>query len=240
MLVSLIFKNGRRQREHLDRLWKLAGKWLDLERPDASIPALVYRHVPVSDDTKAEVYLSLGGDSLRISILESSTDADNKTVALGLKDPDEFCRTLAAEKAPPPEKSPKKKRSRFVGYAWTCFLGGVNVGVALAIFAAASSKFETIVFALVVLIYIAVCYGNPERGIFAIEQAIVAAQRNARLLELLKDPQFDSDTKEFYDEDLNEARAALQKAQVTLWIGSVFWGLSSLIALYNLFMALLG
>ena len=233
------FQQREAQKEHLDRLWKLAGKWLELERPDASIPALVYSHVPVSDDTKAEVYLSLGGDyPLRISILESCTDADNKTVALGLKDPDEFCRTLAEEKAPPPEKSPEKKRSRFVGYAWTCFLGGINVAVALAIFAAASSKFETIIFALIVLIYIAVCYGNPERGIFAIEQAVVAAQRHARLLELLKDPQFDPDTKEFYDEDLNEARAALQTAQAKLWIGSLFWGLSSLIALYNLFKAL--
>jgi hypothetical protein len=41
------FSERRTRKEHLDRVWNVAAKWLELEEPDGSVPAMVYRHLPI-------------------------------------------------------------------------------------------------------------------------------------------------------------------------------------------------
>lgn len=77
--------------QFLRKIWKFASKW----PAESGVPYLVYKHVPVSDDTKAEIYLGCDDINLRWAILNSCTRGYVETLKLGVKDKDETCRFIA-------------------------------------------------------------------------------------------------------------------------------------------------
>lgn len=75
----------------LRQLWQLASKW----PRDSGVPYLVYRHVPMDDTGKAEIYQKCNEPLLRRQILETCKGEYPKTIDLGMKDNDDACRYLA-------------------------------------------------------------------------------------------------------------------------------------------------
>jgi hypothetical protein len=75
----------------LGTLWELATRW----PRESGVPYMTYRHVPVDDDVKAQIYEKCGELLLRREILETCYDGYAKTIELGMKDIDEGCRYLA-------------------------------------------------------------------------------------------------------------------------------------------------
>jgi hypothetical protein len=78
----------------LRRLWELASKW----SKESGVPYLVYRYVPVYDDTRVATYNTVDEPKLRRVILENCGELDRETIQLGLKDDDEWCRYWAYRK----------------------------------------------------------------------------------------------------------------------------------------------
>jgi hypothetical protein len=79
------------------KLWWLISKWPIFQ---GCPQVLVYLHVGVSDQTKADVYQACDEPELRQCILKSSNERDIYTLKLGMKDADERCREIALSKKP--------------------------------------------------------------------------------------------------------------------------------------------
>src|SRR5207244_11092554 len=79
--------------KHFSRLWQLASKWPKKEGGMAQ--SLVYRMVGAVDETKTEIYRNCPVVSVRRMILENSDGRDKETLALGMVDSGDSCRSQA-------------------------------------------------------------------------------------------------------------------------------------------------
>jgi hypothetical protein len=80
-------------RKHLSKLWELASKW-----PVGRGPWRVYRYLGVDPRVRANTYRLCPDPLLRDAILEGCNPArDQRTLRLGLRDPDATCRDTANE-----------------------------------------------------------------------------------------------------------------------------------------------
>ena len=106
----------------LNNLWTSAAKW-PTEKLPAPVPALVYRHLPANDTTRARIYGSCLQPILRKVILESCSKRDIETLKLGVRDEDDNCRSTARWKIDElnldsqidayPEEPPSSQKSLF-------------------------------------------------------------------------------------------------------------------------------
>jgi len=74
-------------------LWELSARW-PKEKP-ILMPYIVYRHVPVKEETRAKIYKTEQEPVCREAILYSCTERDLETLKLGALDENERCRTAA-------------------------------------------------------------------------------------------------------------------------------------------------
>jgi hypothetical protein len=237
----------QRAREHFDKLWALAAKWpaTDVE---FGVRYWVYRHVGADDKTKAETYKTCQEPALRRGILRnarppvdpygsshSEDRSTGETTKLGLQDDDYECRRLALDCA---GHWPEHKKLNYVSYAWSVLRAAVPNAVAIAlalkILSSASTTFETIVFALLILIFGGVAWMSVSRGVLEAEQAVCDARRHLRLLELLRDPLYTEESKEALGRPLSQHEQAVGKNRALLIIQSIWSTALTAIALYYL------
>jgi hypothetical protein len=134
----------------------------------------------------------------------------------------------------------RRKRQRaggYVGHAWAVITGLVRVALVIGIFEAAKTRFETIVFAILVLIYNSAeqfYWANTCSGMVMM---FSMHSQFSRILRQLKadEPSWQRKTR------LGEEREAQKKSALTIvrfYISIVFIGITSLYALLRLIFAL--
>jgi len=239
-------------RKHFDKLWALASKWpaADLEW---GVRYWVYQYVGADDKTKAATYRTCEVPALRRAILRNSRPPvdpygsslpENKSTSeltkLGLQDPDPECRRLALDRAGPP---PENRTLKYASYAWSMLCAtvpnAIAIALALKVFSSASTSSETIVFAILVLIYGAITWTGALQRLAAFEQAVIGARRYLRIIELLKDRSFTKESKESLDESLRKQERTVRKNFVLLIFHSIWSMALTAIALYHLVRALI-
>ncbi len=237
----------RSARKHFDRLWALASKW-PAANIESGVRYWVYRYVGADDKTKAETYRACQRPALRRAILRntrprvdphgSSLHEDpsaSEVTKLGLRDDDPECRRLAVERAVP---RPENKKLKYASYGssilWNAVLNAVTIALAYKILSSAATSFETIVSSILVLIYGGINWMSSSHGIAVWEQAVIAARRHLRIIELLKDPLWTEESKETLDEPLRKKEADVRKNVVLLIIQSIWSMALAAIALYFL------
>jgi hypothetical protein len=246
--VDLQSSNSR----HFDKLWALASKWPAADS-EWGVRYWVYQYVGADDKTKAATYRSCEVPALRRAILRNSrppvdpygsslreSPLASETTKLGLQDADPECRRLAVERAGPP---PENKTLKYASYAWSILWvsvpNAVAIALALGIFSSASTRFETIVFAILILIYGATTWTGALQRLSAFEQAVIGARRYLRIIELLKDPSLTKESNETLDESLRKQERAVRKNLVLLIFHSIWSMALTAVALYYLARALI-
>ena len=236
-------------KEHFHSLWRLAAKW----PREYGIPWSVYRHVPADEATKAAAYQTCDHPDLRRRILENDLPpvygdgpdgADycmerlarragkpSELLKLALEDSDEECRNLAARLAPQvPEKPPKA----YLRIVWKALISLIMLGFALALFATAKTRSETILFALVILVYGECAVLASWLELVLREQSALAAQRHLRISELLKDPELSVRVKKQAKGDLEDLQKDVYKSIRARFVTVVAYWLLVLLVLYKL------
>ena len=97
--------SGSRDFGVLKRLWELASRW----PKETGILFAVYGSLPADDKTKAQTYQRCDEPVLRREILRNCNAEDTETIGLGMNDPDERCRDMAARVQENIKKSPKTR-----------------------------------------------------------------------------------------------------------------------------------
>jgi hypothetical protein len=234
----------QRDRKHFDKLWALASRWpaADIE---LGVRYWIYRYVGADDKTKAETYRSCKEPALRRAILRNTrppvdpygssrpeNPSASETTKLGLDDDDPECRRLALKRQGPPPENKKLQ------YAWSLLWAAVPNGIAIAlafkILSSASTSFEVIVFAILILIYGAITWMTASHGVMASEQAVIGARRYLRIIELLKDPLYTDESRENLDEPLRKQESMVRKNAVLLIVQSIWSMALTGLALYYL------
>lgn len=156
--VSYTFEKER------EKLWHLVAAF-----PDQSVRWYGLRYLGAKDEWKAAAYRALlpisGEDEegwenserarLRAAILYNCTEEDTTTLALGVDDRDEDCHEIARQKY----LGHLEKRSRFwrvAGHVWVAIQNLVALLVILAILNAGETRFEKVVIAGVVYLFLTV------------------------------------------------------------------------------------
>jgi hypothetical protein len=131
----------------------------------------------------------------------------------------------------------KQRAGGYVGHAWIVIKGLVRVALVIGIFEAARTSFETVVFAILVLIY-----NSAEQFYWAdtcsgmVEMFSMHNQFRRVLLQLKEDePSWQREAR------LDDEREAQKKSAVTIvrfYISTAFIGITSLYALFRLVIAL--
>lgn len=117
---------------------------------------------------------------------------------------------------------------------WASVPNAIAIGLAFKILSLASTKFETTVFALLILLSGEVTWMRISHGTAAIEQAWLTASRHCRLLELLGDPSYTGLSKETTKELLDEQEHVVRKQRLLLTLQSIWSAALTSIALFYL------
>jgi len=134
-------------------------------------------------------------------------------------------------------KKNKTKRIDYLSYGWTIALNIFTVFVVLAIFNVASTSFETIVFSLLVLVYLAIYNFFAVFG-QAYKQQMFALASEFKIIRTLLHDIFNRSERQWESEDFEKAGTFLKKATIKFYLNAVFGFIIFLIVLYNLFGAL--
>jgi hypothetical protein len=110
----------------------------------------------------------------------------------------------------------------------------LRFALAIKILSSASTSFETIVFALLVLTYSGFNWISISHGVAASEQAVIGARRYLHLIELLKDPLYTEESIETLDEPLRKQEEAVRQNGVLLFFQSIWSMALTGVALYYL------
>lgn len=122
-------------------------------------------------------------------------------------------------------------------YIWAIFTDFIAVFVVIAIFGFAYDTSETIIFSILILIYINVVGFNGIYGQMETKEVLVLNEEFKRLRKLLKED-VSEDDKIFEEEDLNNVREKVRQAEIKFYIHGIFSFLIYLIVLWNLLSAL--
>jgi hypothetical protein len=173
-------------KEHCATLWRLALNW----PIESRIPIDVYQHLGAADECKSEIYKKTEEPALHLSILKGCTSSDVQTLALGLADENERCRSEAESKNTKAQEKPKRQWnivklvSRYLG---TVVYNLIKLAIYLLILGRSSSAFETIVFVLMIFIYEVLSAMYGDYAITTLRVGIALDRAFSRIRELLKE-----------------------------------------------------
>jgi hypothetical protein len=136
------------------------------------------------------------------------------------------------------KKLSKRKWGGYWGHAWEVLVGLFRVGLTLAILHAASTKFETISFALLILIYYAIYRSYSGSNQLHNSRVLTSDLNFRRIRQLLKEKS-DSDDVDAEHELRQETQTTASRESVRHLIRSVFYGVIWLIAIGGLIFTLL-
>jgi len=138
------------------------------------------------------------------------------------------------------EKIKKKGVLYYMSYVWAVILNLFILFIILAIFDEAYSSFETIVFSLLILIYLTLSQFITSYSIVKTREIIEWHTRFQSIKTLLgeKLSMEEMVEKEWEEEDISKTKNNLSKAQIKLLIGSIFNFIIFVIVLFNLLGAL--
>jgi hypothetical protein len=121
----------------------------------------------------------------------------------------------------------------YVGHVWEALTGLVRVAIVVGIFGAAQTKFETIVFAMLVMIYYAI-YGASS-GLVQIVQGVAFGADNQfkRMRRVLKEEIAAVDREIEYEGEQELLKEAI-RGKVRFWIRTAFFSVIWLVAIWKL------
>ena len=126
---------------------------------------------------------------------------------------------------------------KILGYIWAIFINIITVGVVSACFSSVSTNFDTIILAILVLIYLSIGTFTSIWSLSQLQLAKVSDERFKVLKKLLT-----KGAKKEFDENDREEQEELEKAElntmVKFYIGGVFRFIIYVITLFNLLTAL--
>jgi len=213
-------------REHFATLWALAAKW----PPDSWVTKFAYQHVSTDGETKLRVYKQCKSDfGLRYAILENDAPELDKNggrahgpsevLKAGHKDNDEMCRELAFSKSPKHlEPTPGMNA---LAYGRAAVPGILEMLAAFLILRSAATHSETVTYASLVAIYVAVRLIENRLGLQIWQHALLSSQRHLRLLELLRDPLYTAELRTTAEADAEEQAEDFRKTRIKTSIRSV-------------------
>jgi hypothetical protein len=211
----------KENKRHFANLWALAGTW-----PPMGVRQHVYRNVSVDGETKVQVYKQSDNFLLRMAILENDlpeldedgkrADGPSKVLEVAKEDSEEMCRNLAYSKASPQRRKPTPVFSA-LRYGWAAATGIVEMLVAVILLRSATTHFETVTYALLVMIYCSIRLSGIGHGLLIWQQARHSSQRHVRLLDLLHDPQRTKEQRQTVEADAVNEAEDYRKVEIT-WI----------------------
>jgi hypothetical protein len=216
---------GRKEdKRHFATLWALAGKW----PPDSGVPYHVYSNVSVDGETKVRAYSQCEDKFLRMAILENDVPeldergrwahGPSKVLKSGQKDGDEGCRELAFSKSP--KRLEPTPVMNALAYGWAAALSICEMLVALVLLRSAATHSETVIYTLLVMIYVAVRLVENRLGLQIWQHALLSSQRHLRLLKLLRDPEYTPELRQTLEADGVEQSEDFRKTRIKLSIRS--------------------
>lgn len=225
--------------EHRVRLWELAAKWPS----QSGIPHSVYRHASIDAETKLRIYKGCEDSILRQAILENDLPEldehggrsfrPSKVLEIGKDDSDEWCRKIAVRRSPA-KVDPESKGAIALSVGWHTTMNLCIVAIAFGIFDGATTQFETVSFAILILFFALTNMRWTIRTNHSWEGKLDEAAQYTRLLELLKDPQLTDKLKLEVEWSIAQARHELKKSERKSAIYFFGWSVVGLLALYQI------
>lgn len=126
---------------------------------------------------------------------------------------------------------------KFLSYAWTVISNLIALFVAFAIFGSTYSSFETIVFSLLILIYINLISFSGIYGQTKVKEVLMMHEEFKKMRKLLNE-KVNEDDEVFEQEDLKNAKEKARQNEIKFYINVGFMFIIYIIVLFNLFGAL--
>jgi hypothetical protein len=121
-------------------------------------------------------------------------------------------------------KSPKRLEPTPVmnalAYGWAAALSICEMLVALVLLRSAATHSETVIYTLLVMIYVAVRLVENRLGLQIWQHALLSSQRHLRLLKLLRDPEYTPELRQTLEADGVEQSEDFRKTRIKLSIRS--------------------
>jgi hypothetical protein len=136
------------------------------------------------------------------------------------------------------QKKKKEQRAGYPGHLWVAILGIAKLVVAFKLFAAASSKFETIVFAMLALIYVSVEGAYRASRYFTALSAIGADNQFIRIFRALKIYEYSREHQALIDQH-RETKKLLPRMTIRFYLASAFSAVIWVLAVWKLTTSLL-
>jgi hypothetical protein len=141
---------------------------------------------------------------------------------------------LGLEKAKEKRKrESKESNSRYIGYAWSVLKGLIRIAVVIAVFGIADSKFQTVVFALLIMTYNGLEGAASSQGYLILQMVTALNEEFARLRRLMKE-RLSSFDEEIQSEETQKLINAANKSTVQYFIHGIFVSITWVIALWKL------
>lgn len=126
---------------------------------------------------------------------------------------------------------------KYISYIWTVFTNLIALFVAFAIFSSTYSSFETIVFSLLILIYINLISFSGIYGQTKVKEVLMMHEEFKRMRKLLNE-NVGEDDEVFEQEDLKNTKEKARQNEIKFYINAGFMFIIYIIVLWNLFGAL--
>lgn len=126
---------------------------------------------------------------------------------------------------------------KYLGYIWTVISNLIALFVAFAIFGSTYSSFETIVFSLLILIYINLISFSGIYGQTKVKEVLMMHEEFKKMRKLLKED-VSEDDEIFEQEDLKNAKEKAKQNEIKFYINAGFMFIIYIIVLWNLLGAL--
>jgi len=126
---------------------------------------------------------------------------------------------------------------KYLGYIWTVISNLIALFVAFAIFGSTYSSFETIVFSLLILIYINLISFSGIYGQTKVKEVLMMHEEFKKMRKLLKED-VSEDDEIFEQEDLKNAKEKAKQNEIKFYINVGFMFIIYIIVLWNLLGAL--
>lgn len=122
---------------------------------------------------------------------------------------------------------------KYLSYIWTVIANFIALFVALAIFGSTYTSFETIVFSLLILIYINLLSFGWTYGQAKVKEVLMMHEEFKRMRKLLKED-VSKDDEIFEQEDLKNAKDKARKNEIKFYINAGFMFIIYIIVVWNL------
>jgi hypothetical protein len=131
------------------------------------------------------------------------------------------------------KRESKESNSRYIAYAWSVLKGLIRIAVVIAVFGIADSKFQTVVFALLIMTYNGLEGAVSSQGYLTLQMVTALNEEFARLRRLMKE-RLSSFDEEIQSEETQKLIKAANKSTVQYFIHGIFVSITWVIALWKL------